>query len=552
MHDRPDSVALDRWARRCAQLYTLPAIAVRVLELTSDPRVDVDRLTRCIEQDPAITAKVLRVVNSSLFGLGTRVADLHQAVALLGIKPLKLLVLGFSLPPQLTDNLGAVVLGRYWQQALLRAAAAREFCQRALLQPGDEAFVAGLLADVGQLALFQELGEPYLQLLGGLPRSPVLLQSEAQSLGFNHRQLTVRLLHDWKLPESLVEIIASLSEGSPPAVRSAGPSMLECVYLADRLARALDCGEPEEMDNVLALAIRYLHWTRGQVEELIEELRVQVGQLAESLAVQLPGGLNYREVMDEAHRQLVDAAADAAAGAARQQQEVDILEQLRALSALAGNRIDDGGTTALPQASRHAHTAGAAPALKLSTARETKRAIPPSEPGGDFVAAVVADETTAPVVADPGLVGRLTSELVACRQNRCALSLLLVAIDHWGEVVFSLGPGGATQLLQSVEKVCQQLDASEAFCMQASEARLAVALPGCDRLEAAALGNQLLRHVRQANSGQAVEWSVSVGVSTIALPPPNFTALDLLESAARCLNAAQMTGGNTLKSIENF
>src|SRR5690606_29692284 len=83
---------------RARRLYSLPAVAMRVLELTSAPHVDAAALAECIENDPALTSKVLRVVNSSVFGLGQRVGSLKQAIAMLGIRPLKMLVLGFSLP----------------------------------------------------------------------------------------------------------------------------------------------------------------------------------------------------------------------------------------------------------------------------------------------------------------------------------------------------------------------------------------------------------------------------------------------------------------------
>ena len=90
--------AIDQIVDRAGALFTLPAVAVEVLRLTQSPRVDVLALKACIERDPALTVKILRVVNSSLFGLPREVSDLNQALALLGIKPLKLLALGFSLP----------------------------------------------------------------------------------------------------------------------------------------------------------------------------------------------------------------------------------------------------------------------------------------------------------------------------------------------------------------------------------------------------------------------------------------------------------------------
>src|SRR5687767_12344218 len=83
---------LQRFVHRAGELYTLPRVAVEVLELTSEKVVDARKLKQCIEYDPALTAKLLRVVNSSLFGLSREVADLNQALAMLGTKPLKLLV----------------------------------------------------------------------------------------------------------------------------------------------------------------------------------------------------------------------------------------------------------------------------------------------------------------------------------------------------------------------------------------------------------------------------------------------------------------------------
>ena len=103
---------LDRLATRAGQFYSLPSVAMKVLELTNNPQVDARALKDCIENDPALTGKILRVVNSSLFGLSRGVSDLNQAIALLGTKPLKLLVLGFSLPPALFAGVAGDVLGR--------------------------------------------------------------------------------------------------------------------------------------------------------------------------------------------------------------------------------------------------------------------------------------------------------------------------------------------------------------------------------------------------------------------------------------------------------
>src|SRR5436190_7465850 len=148
---------VQQFVERTGQLYSLPAVAAEVLRLTGEPQIDPRQLRQCIESDPALAARLLRVVNSSLFGPTRPVTDLPQALTLLGIRPLKMLVLGFSLPKELFAGLEAQVLGRYWRRSLTKAVAARELAEGCWHVPGDEPFIAGLVQDIGLLALLQQL-----------------------------------------------------------------------------------------------------------------------------------------------------------------------------------------------------------------------------------------------------------------------------------------------------------------------------------------------------------------------------------------------------------
>jgi len=162
---------VQQFVERTGQLYSLPAVAAEVLRLTSEPQIDPRALRQCIESDPALAARLLRVVNSSLFGPTRPVTDLSQALTLLGIRPLKMLVLGFSLPKELFTGLEAEVLARYWRQTLVKAVAAREISERLWQVPGDEAFLAALVQDIGVLALVQQLGTAYERLLSRVQTS---------------------------------------------------------------------------------------------------------------------------------------------------------------------------------------------------------------------------------------------------------------------------------------------------------------------------------------------------------------------------------------------
>src|SRR5688500_1117654 len=200
---------LEQIVSRAQMLYTRPTVAMEVVRLAEEPRVDAQAIKKCVEQDPALACKLLRVVNSSLFGLNRPVADLNQAIGLLGIKPLKLLVLGFNLPDALFAEVAARELRWYWTNTLTRAVAARLLAEQLWKQSGDEAFIAGLLQDIGILVLLRELGEPYARFLTGVIDEKCHLASlEQDTIGFDHIQLSAALLGRWQLPKRLVDAIA--------------------------------------------------------------------------------------------------------------------------------------------------------------------------------------------------------------------------------------------------------------------------------------------------------------------------------------------------------
>src|SRR5262245_27755314 len=114
---------VEQFVEQTGQLYSLPAVAAEVLRLTNQSRMDIPALEECLQRDPALTTRLLRVVNSSLFGLTRQVTDVRQAVTLLGNRPLRMLVLGFSLPKELFSGLASRVLAHYWRRSLIKAVA---------------------------------------------------------------------------------------------------------------------------------------------------------------------------------------------------------------------------------------------------------------------------------------------------------------------------------------------------------------------------------------------------------------------------------------------
>ncbi len=536
--------ALARLAGRATQLYSLPAVAMKVLELTGNPHVDTHALKKCIENDPALTAKILRVVNSSLFGLSREVSDLNQALALLGIKPLKMLVLGFSLPQGLFSQVEGNVLDRYWRHALTKAVAGREISESLWRVPGDDAFIAGLLQDLGQLLLIQEIGAPYLRLLQKVDEGHLNMASvEIETMGFDHTELTSRILAGWGLPAALVESVPWGGKAEPDGEPTGpGGPLRHVLHLAELLAGFLADGRPEALAELLIVGRRYRELSEGQLEQLVNSLEEKVRHLADVFSLNLPDGLNYNDVLLRAYRQLAalaeSSAVEAIAGG-RDASEAACEEQL------LGELAD------LTQAVTR--IAAPAPLVTQPAPRPTVATVATTAAGSERVP---GSQSADAGNTEADLLERLTVAARLCRDLRCPLSLILLKLQPPAAENFSLGTAGYDVLLRELEQVCRRLDHPSAVCCPNGPGGFAIILQDCERQEAVQYGNQLTaelrRWVRDAHwAGRAPEVIVSVGAATVAIPPRNFWPEGLLDAASRCVYASRSSGG-VVKSIEMY
>jgi HD-like signal output (HDOD) protein/GGDEF domain-containing protein len=540
------SATLDSIVQRAGDLYSLPAVAMQVLELTDNPKVDTAALKKCIENDPAMTTRILRVVNSSLFGLSREVGDLNQALAMLGIKPLKLLVLGFSLPEGLFAGRQRHQLDRYWRHTLTKAVAAREISQTLWDRPGDEAFLAGLLADIGILVLLNDLGEAYSRFLERVEQERADLEIlETKALGFSHTIVSAQVLDHWGLPKALVEAIAvpksimRLTSLSP--AQAALPQIL---HMAELLTQVVAQDRLRLLPELLEAGDSYCGMTRDGLTALVETLPEKIEQLADVLALDLPARLDYRDVLARAHKQLAEVAFHAATDLYQRQQADEqpyqrLLEETRSLAdeaELVTRKVQRAATAVVP--APQSAVAAAAQNVAIEPASSTA-VLSPHAPEHD-----------------PGLSGRVRQAVADCRMRRCELSLLLVEIDRFEEWLAARGPQGAELLVRLLHAACQSVDQADKTVLQTGEAHFSLLLPECDRRVAVQFGRELVHRMRDLSracgTSSTPKITLSVGAATVAIPPKNFPPDDLIESAERCLYGAQSCGGNSVKSIEIY
>ncbi len=522
---------LDTLVHRAAALYTLPGVAIEMLRLTSQPQIDVPTLRHCLEADPALSSKVLRVVNSSLFGLSRPVSDLGQALAMLGVKPLKLLVLGFSLPDRLLVNLAGPRLMRYWRQSLTTAVAARELAETIWHQPGDDAFLVGLFSDVGILLLLQELGQPYIELYDrAAGRELELIALERQHLGFDHRQLSARLLRHWGLPTVLTDALLAVPAATPPLTALADQTLPQILHLARLFASLVHEKRRETLEELLLAGQAYFEIEAADFGPVFEAVQTKVDQLAELLAIELPAGQRYLEIVEQAQQKLAIVGQAAATELLdRCFLELDpVAKRTGFFPARAPRPSGYHSTEPGPVVGHAPHRAPArAPRSQLSSSS-----------------------------ADAGFIARIHAAADVCRAARSGLCLLLIEIDRFDLLVSELGVAQAQQAITRLQSLCTSVNEGQKP-VQLAESRFALLLARSDRRYGLEVGNQLISELQklanqqfQRTSGKPL--SASIGLAAVTLPAKNFAAEALVECAERCLFGAKTSGGNSIKSIELY
>jgi diguanylate cyclase (GGDEF)-like protein len=226
-----------------------------------------------------LTAQVLRIVNSPLFGLRRQVTSLDQAAAYLGISGVRTVSLGFSLSKGLLRSAWRDIRGELlWKRSVLAAAVAREIADAANVVQKEEAFLGALLQDIGILALRELLGAEYEALLAEKGQDHLqLVSAENELLGDSHAEVGAWLLRHWGLPEIFSQLaLASHGELSDNGDDEAMP-LYDCVALSGPLAEAWIAPRQSESNESRVAEIR----DRLGIEE--QNFEKALGRVVEAL-----------------------------------------------------------------------------------------------------------------------------------------------------------------------------------------------------------------------------------------------------------------------------
>jgi len=190
------------------QIPTLPSIAVMILEAVRDEDSSLESLAKVVSSDPALAARVLKVTNSSLYGLRNKVSTIKQAISILGLNALKNIALSFVIVESFQDESDSDFNFSFFWKRAVTAAVAADMIARHMKHKNDEALVCGLLQDIGVVIFFLAKGQEYGCIFDEkkVNDAPIAVL-EKKLFGIDHQEVGAAALDLWGLPASIVEPI---------------------------------------------------------------------------------------------------------------------------------------------------------------------------------------------------------------------------------------------------------------------------------------------------------------------------------------------------------
>jgi HD-like signal output (HDOD) protein/GGDEF domain-containing protein len=341
----------------CQTLPSLPAVAIRVLELTSDPDVKMDELAKEIQFDQGIAAKILRTVNSSFYGLRKRCASIDHALIMLGLGPVKSLVLGFSLVSTVKGEEGDEFdyIG-YWQRGLSTAVASKFAADmvdnKKII---DEVFLAGLFQDIGMVAMHRTIGKEYLDVVNAAEGDHNKLpRLELDAFEIQHSTVGAMLCENWKIPHEIV--IPVRYHDRPTACPPEFSQRAKCVAMGNLIHTVLAAENPtESLRNAYAKGSRWLGLTDSQVDELITNTGATTKELGNLFSIDVSSVPDPEEVLNNADRQLIELSKNQQIEGYAAKQFADLVESDDGTDPITGVLMRDGFTLAVNKVFKDAH-----------------------------------------------------------------------------------------------------------------------------------------------------------------------------------------------------
>jgi len=477
--------------QQCANLPSLPSIAVQILELAGKPNVDIAEIARVISKDPALSSKILRTVNSSFYGQSQHIGTISHALVILGLQSVKTLVLGFSLVTTLSRSKSAGFNHlRYWRRSIYAATAARTLATKMNLVQQEEAFLAALLQDIGMLALNQVISAQYGGICGKCATHAQLIKAEQESFGTTHAEIGAALAEQWKLPPILAATIGT----SHDAAKVADPALQKIALLVQLAGQCADVFVDAEaapaIAQVRAVCAAAFKMSETDCDQLLKEIGAKTKEVIPLFEINVGNTASYEAILKKANEALVALTLDSQMQATKLQEQNQALHQKATTDPLTG-------------LNNRAHF----------------------------------DEA-------------LKSQFTAARAKGTPLTLLILDVDKFKSVNDRFGHQVGDQVLASLGKLLRSAARAKDLAARYGGEEMALILPETPRPVGAAIAETIRQAIAKQPilcGKQIVAVTVSIGIATLETNSRMTDSGHLLKAADMAVYAAKHSGRNCVK-----
>ncbi|MEJ2393399.1 MAG: HDOD domain-containing protein [Candidatus Thiodiazotropha sp.] len=263
----PNSSEKKAYSGRFANLPTPPSVLVQLIDSCNDPHVSFEQLTEIIQQDAAVTAKVITAANSPFYRQWKEISDLNRLLVVLGTKSVRTIAINSAVQQffnQLGKSCGRAV-DHIWYYSLICAHSAKSLAELTSYHSPEEAYLAGLLHRLGQLALLQTHPDEYRTLLDEGLSGEMLAQAEKERLGYSSAAVAAELIDSWQLHSFISDSVLYQHE---PA-----HSILDSSHLVKLINLASDLARLEKKQALESTILQRADLLFGLNQPLVEKVR---------------------------------------------------------------------------------------------------------------------------------------------------------------------------------------------------------------------------------------------------------------------------------------
>lgn len=475
-----------------------------MLRLTRDQSVTAEALANAIEKDPTLTAKLLRMVNSPLFGLRREVTSVKEAVSYAGWRAVRVTALSVSLAGRIdAAHTDGFEYQAFWKSSLTCAIAARSLGSATRPELAEEAFVAGLLWQIGRLAAHKAVPELYRQVIERHQRKGgAMRDAERAVLGVDGAQIGRAVLEHWGMPEGIAVAVGACMGAGLTELTGQSRDIALLAHAATLISQ-LFCSEtsPATLDQVKGIVQRCANIQGEALEGLLADLDSHIRRAADDLSLDIGDTTEYDELCASAAMELAALSVQAEA------------ERVSSL-----------------------HRAQTAESRADRLHQEHKR-----------ILEVASTDKLTQIANRVAFDKRFEEEFALASRSGQSLGLMILDIDHFKQFNDAYGHQAGDEVLRAVASTLKDTAQGVGYPARFGGEEFVVVMRCDHQSQAVALGEKIRAAIDRRRvrwEGASLQATVSVGVATMQPVEQDVSFETLLTLADRRLYEAKRGGRN--------